>query len=66
MFLVQATSPNKEKKNMTRTECRPKNTHVPANSCLLIIHCSKHHLANTFVATVACKVKSLLANLRTC
>lgn len=46
---------------MTRSEFRSKNTRVPAKSCLLIIHSSKHYLANACVATVADKGKSLLA-----
>lgn len=46
---------------MTRSELGSKNTRVLANSCLLIIHSSKHHLADAPVAAVASKVKSLLA-----
>lgn len=46
---------------MTRSEFRSKNTRVPANSCLLIIHSSKHYLADASVATVADKGESLLA-----
>lgn len=46
---------------MTRSELGSKNTRVLANSCLLIIHSSKHHLADASVVTIASKVKSLLA-----
>lgn len=54
-------SPHKEKiKSTTRSEFRSKNTCVPANSCLLIIHSSKHCLADASVATGAGKVKNLL------